>query len=85
MKAEKIMLSTPLLQWYLSHGLIVTKIHQVVEFSKMKCFEDFVKDVTEARRLGDLHKDKAAFASISKLIGNSAYGSLLLNPLKFKK
>ena len=27
---EKILLATPLLQWYISHGLVVTKIYQVV-------------------------------------------------------
>ena len=30
MFATKILLITPLLKWYMSHGLIVTKIYQVV-------------------------------------------------------
>ena len=33
MKGEKILLATPLLKWYLEHGLEVTKVHQVVEFT----------------------------------------------------
>lgn len=32
MKAKKLMLVIPLLQWYLNHGMVVNKIYQVVEF-----------------------------------------------------
>ena len=81
MKAEKMLLATPLLKWYLEHGMLVTKIHQVVEFQPMKCFQNFVKDVTDARRAGDLDPDKSIMADLSKLIGNSGYGSTLLNKL----
>jgi hypothetical protein len=30
---EKILLATPLIKWYLEHGLAVTKIYQVIEHS----------------------------------------------------
>ena len=33
MKEEKFLLATPLPKWYLEHGLVVTRIHQVVEFT----------------------------------------------------
>jgi hypothetical protein len=33
MRGEKILLATPLLRWYLQHGLIVTRIYQVFNFS----------------------------------------------------
>lgn len=36
---EKIMLATPLLKWYLNHGLEVTHIHKVVEYSPVPCFQ----------------------------------------------
>jgi hypothetical protein len=81
MKAEKIMLATPLLKWYLEHGMLVTHIYQVVEFQSMKCFQNFVKDVTDARRAGDSDPDKSIMADLSKLIGNSGYGSTLMNKL----
>ena len=32
MFAKKILLITPLLQWYVQHGIKVTKIHQLIEF-----------------------------------------------------
>ena len=35
------MLSAPLLHWYLEHGLEVTDLHEVIEFSLMRCFSIF--------------------------------------------
>ena len=32
MKAEKILLYSPLLKWYLNHGLQVTKIHKYISY-----------------------------------------------------
>ena len=32
MKAKKILLLTPLLKWYIDHGLEVTEVYQVIEF-----------------------------------------------------
>ena len=70
-KAEQILLATPLLKWYLEHEMKVTKIHQVVEYRKMACFETFVRDVSDARRAGDASPDLAIIADTMKLIGNS--------------
>ncbi|XP_053395936.1 uncharacterized protein LOC123525701 isoform X2 [Mercenaria mercenaria] len=70
-KARQILLATPLLKWYLDHGLQVTKIYQVVEYRKKACFESFVKEVSDARRAGDACKDMAIIADTMKLIGNS--------------
>ena len=52
MFASKILLITPLIQWYMSHGLVVTKIHQVIEFSPKQCFQNFADDVSNDRRAG---------------------------------
>jgi hypothetical protein len=81
MKGEKMLLATPLLKWYLEHGMEVTKVHQVIEYNRMSCFKNFVQDVTNARRCGDTDPDQSIFASLFKLIGNSAYGSTILNKL----
>ena len=70
-KARQILLATPLLKFYLDHGLRVTKIYQVVEYRKMACFESFVQEVSDARRAGDASKDMAIIADTMKLIGNS--------------
>ena len=59
MKARQILLASPLLKWYLDHGLEVTKIYQVIEFKPQRCFHQFVKDVSDARRLGDSDPSKS--------------------------
>ena len=85
MKAKKIMLTTPLIKWYLENGLEVTKIYQVAQYQKMRCFKNFVKQITDARRAGDADKDLSIIADLNKLIGNSAYGSTIMNKLKHSK
>lgn len=69
MFGEKILIITPLLRWYTSHGLIVTKIHQVIEFQPRQCFRGFVEGVTNDRRAGDRDPNLRAIADTSKLIG----------------
>ena len=46
---EKILLATPLLQWYLEHGLVVTKIYQVVQYWPEDCFKKFCEKVSQAQ------------------------------------
>ena len=77
-RAKKILLATPLVKWYLDHGMIVSKIYEVVEYRQSKCFTDFTKTVTQARRNGDLKLNSALLSDSYKLLGNSAYGGLLL-------
>ena len=82
MKARQILLATPLLQWYLKHDLVVTKIYQVVEFQQQRCFRKFVKEVSDARRQGDTDQDTAIIADTMKVIGCSGYGSLIMDKTK---
>jgi hypothetical protein len=82
LKAEKILLISSLLKWYIDHGLIVTKIYQVVEYNPIRCFTSFVSQVTEARRDGDVDKSKLILADTMKLLGNSAFGSSIMNKEK---
>ena len=69
MFASKILLITPLLKWYLSHGLIVTKVYQVIEFSPKRAFQLFAANVSDDRRSGDRDPAYQAIADTSKLIG----------------
>lgn len=78
----KIMVITPLLKWYLAQGLIVTKIHQVVEYTPAKCFQQFGNAVSNARREGDADPDKKIIAETNKLDGNSSYGKTVTNKEK---
>ena len=77
--ATKIMLATPLLKWYLAHGLEVPKIYQVVEYTPKRCFEPFGSAVSDARRAGDRDPDQAIIADTMKLVGNSSYGKTITN------
>ena len=76
---KAILLTTPLLKWYLEHGLIVTKVHQVVEYWPKACFKPFGEQVSQARREGDIDVDKAVLAETMKLLGNSGYGKTVTN------
>ena len=76
---EKILLATPLLQWYLEHGLVVTKIYQVVQYWPEDCFKKFGEEVSQARRDGDADPAQTIIADMMKLLGNSAYGKTITN------
>ena len=78
-RGEKILLTTPLLQWYLAHGLVVDHEYQVVEYERKPCFRNFGESVSSSRRAGDVDPDKAIIADTMKLLGNSAYGKTVTN------
>ena len=79
---KKIGLSTPLLKWYLNHGLVITHIYTVVEYIPNAAFNSFMTQVAQARLDGDRDNDKALIAETMKLIGNSSYGKLVTNKEK---
>ncbi|KAG3235600.1 hypothetical protein PI124_g19368 [Phytophthora idaei] len=68
---EKIMTYTPLLKWYLSHGMEITKTYSFIKASAHKAFAPFMEAVSSARRVGDEGNSKAMIAEMMKLIGNS--------------
>ena len=82
MRAQRILLSSPYLKWLLHKGLEVTKIYQVIEYAPKRCFRKFVQQVSDARRSGDGDKDQKIIAETMKLIGNSGYGSLIMDKEK---
>ena len=85
LKAKDILLSTALLQWYISHGLIVNRIHHIIEFVPRKPFKKFVDEITRERKEGSRNPNKAVLAQTFKLIGNSSYGSMLIDKMKYAK
>ena len=76
---DKILLATPLLRWYLDHGLEVLHVYQVVEYDPVPCFRRFGDAVSKARREGDVHRDRTIIADTMKLLGNSGYGKTITN------
>ena len=81
---KKIGLSTPLLKWYLNHGLVISHIYTVVEYIPNAALNSFMTQVAQARLDGDRDNDKALIAETIKLIGNSSYGKLITNKVEFK-
>ena len=53
MKAKKILLYTPLIEWYLRHSLRLTAVHQLIEYKPGMPFSCFPKEVANARREAD--------------------------------
>ena len=79
MKAEKILLYSPLLKWYLNHGLQVTKIHKYISYTSGRPFKWFPEEVSGARRAADQDKNKSQLGDTAKLKGNSFYGKMIEN------
>ena len=79
MKAEKILLYSPLLKWYLNHGLQVTKIHRYISYASSRPFAWFPEEVSSARRDADNDKNKKQLGDTAKLKGKSFYGKMIEN------
>ena len=77
MSAKKILLYAPLLAWYLNQGLKLTAVYRTIDYEPREIFSWFVNEVANNRRKGDAEKDKALFAEVFKLLGNSAYGKFI--------
>lgn len=76
---ERVLVLTGLLRWYLSHGLSISRIYQVAQYSPKKPFQDFGLSVSSYRREGDVNPNKVVIAETAKLIGNSLYGKTITN------
>ena len=50
MKAKKILLYTPLTEWYLNHGLRFTAVHELIEYEPGMPFSWLPEQVTNDRR-----------------------------------
>lgn len=66
---KDVLLTTPLLRWYLEQGLVLDAIHEVIQYWPKNCFKKFGEDVSNARRAGDKDPDKAIIADTMKLLG----------------
>ena len=82
MKGEKILLYTPLLKWYLEHGLEITKFYKAITYTPKQCFKGIADDISNARRAGDVDESMAIIAETMKLIGNALYGHTVMDKEK---
>lgn len=84
MGAKKILLLSELLQWYMVHGIVVTRVYKVVRYNVATPFKSFADSVTEARRKGDIDESEQLLASTAKLVGNSFYGKTITDKTKHR-
>ena len=82
--AEKILLGTPAIQWYLDHGLVITKVHQIIEFRGRPILNRLVSKLTNTRRQATAQGDTAT-ANRKKLEGNSLFGKTLTDKDKHSR
>ena len=84
-KALKILLSTPMLKWYLSPGFKVTAIHKYIKYKSGKPFSWFPKEVSKARHDGDNDPALKQLGDTYKLKGNSFYGKMIGDLMKHQR
>ena len=82
---EEILLSTPLLRWYMSKGLVVDDVQQIIEYEPRACFKAFGESVTKARIDGDKSASCSILAETMKLLGNAAYGKTITDLARHNK
>jgi hypothetical protein len=81
MFGKEILIYTPLLKWYMFHGLIITKVYSFIHARPNKPFIKFMDAVAQARRNGDSGGSEI-IAEMMKLIGNSSFGRSGMNKNK---
>ena len=85
MKAKKILLYTPVLEWYLQHGLRLTVVHQLIEYEPGMPFSWFPEEVANARREADKDPLKKQLGDVAKRKGNSFYGKMIEDKGRHKR
>ncbi|EGZ07880.1 hypothetical protein PHYSODRAFT_339779 [Phytophthora sojae] len=85
---EKILIYAPLLKWYISHGMEITKTYSFIKASSHKAFAPLMEAVSSARREGDENVKsicKIIIEKMMKLVGNSAFGRSGMDMSKHKE
>ena len=85
MKAKKILLYTPVLEWYLQHGLRLTAVHQSIEYEPGMPFSWFPEAVVNARREPDKDLLKKQLSDVAKRKGNNFYGKMIEDKRRLKR
>ena len=72
-------LITPLLLFYSDLGLVCKKIYRFVEYTPVKCFNNFVQSAVDARPERDENPNSSVVAETIKLLANSSYGYQIMD------
>ena len=76
---------TPLAQFCMQQGLVITRIDEFVPFFPEKCYANPAKSIISDRRLADFDPDKQVLAFSQKFLSNSLYCASLLDSKRFRK
>ena len=68
-----------MLKFYVKMGVKVTKLHRVIKFKQDYVCRDYIKNNTNKRATAKTEAEK----DVRKLMNNSLYGRMCLNPLHF--
>ena len=68
-----------MLKFYVKMGVNVTKIHRVIKFKQDYICRDYIQDNANKRTTAKTEAEK----DVRKLMNNSLYGRMCMNPLKF--
>ena len=68
-----------MLKFYVKMGVKVTKIHRVIKFKQDYIFSDYIQNNTNKRGTAKTEAEK----DVRKLMNNSLYGRMCMNPLHF--
>ena len=79
---REVLLITPLLRWYIEHGLVVTKVHMTLEWEPRRCFEHLAQNMANSRRQADVDPNWKLMGDACKLIANAVYGKCIQNKQK---
>ena len=84
-KANKVLLYTSVLKWYLNHGLELTAMHKYLKYTSGRPYEWFPEEVSNARRDGDSNPAFKQLSDTFRLKGNSFYGKMIEDLKKHTK
>lgn len=74
LEAENFVIISPLLQFYLQRGFLVTRVHQAIEFTPQVAFLRLGEEIHSLRCAADQDPKLKIQAETVKLAGNSIYG-----------
>lgn len=78
-RGENILLSTPLLKFYLEEGLVVKHVYQAVQWQGSPWLQPFGEFVSNSRRAADEDPSKKILGETAKLVGNAGFGRFIMD------
>ena len=70
---------TPVLLFYLTFRLVCKEIYAFVQYTPIKCFNNFIQSAVNTGREGDENPNSGVVAETMKFLANSCYGYQILD------